>query len=69
MKYVIDRIVGNIVVLEGYDDSRVEIDKARLPKGAKEGSSIEIGEDGVVRLFVDEERERRIAEKMRKVWR
>ena len=69
MKYVIDRIAGNTSVLEGYDGSHLEIEKARLPKGAREGSSVEIDAEGVVTLFVDEERERRIAEKMKKVWR
>jgi len=69
MKYVIDRIAGNIAVLEGYDGSHLELEKIKLPKGAKEGSSIKIDESGSVTLFVDAEREERIAAKMKNVWR
>jgi len=69
MKYVIDRIVDDLAVLEGYEGDSIKIGKSKLPKGAKEGSSVEIGDNGVMTLFRDVERERRIAEKMRKVWR
>ena len=69
MKYVIDRIAGDVAVLEGYESGRLEVKKALLPTGAKEGSSIEVDERGGMTLFRDEERERRIAEKMKAVWR
>ena len=69
MKYTIDRIEGTTAVLEGYDGSRLEIDAKTLPKGAKEGAAIEINPNGVITIFVDEERAKRIADKMKSVWK
>jgi len=69
MKYIIDRIEENTAILESYDGDRLNIEKTRLPKEAQEGTSVEINENGVITVFVDEERRKRIAEKMKKVWR
>jgi len=68
MKYTIDRIVGGIAVLEGYDGSDLELTACRLPKGAKAGSAIEIDGENI-ELFVDSERSAKVAELMKKVWR
>jgi len=69
MKYIIDRIEGNIAVCEDEKLKMVEIEKSRLPKGSKEGSAIQIDENGVITLFDDTEREKRIAEKMKAIWK
>jgi hypothetical protein len=68
MKYVIDRIEEGTAILEGYDGERLEMEAGLLPKGAGEGASVMVEGEKVV-LFKDEERERRIAEKMKAVWR
>ena len=69
MKYTIDRIEGGTAILEGYDNSRLEIDASTLPAGANEGAAIEIKENGEIVLFVDDERSKRIADKMKLVWK
>ena len=68
MKYTIDRITSNIAVLEGYDGSRMELPVSRLPNGAKEGSAVEIN-DRKISLFIDNERTKKIADLMKKVWK
>ena len=69
MKYLIDRIEENIAVCEGGSGQRIEIEKSCLPEGAKEGSAILVSENGDISLVDDSERENRIAEKMKKIWR
>jgi hypothetical protein len=69
MKYVIDRIEGTIAVCEGEDGKMVEITKTRLPNGAREGSAILIDDDGKISLADNTVMEKRIAEKMKAIWK
>ena len=69
MKYLIDRIEGNIAVCEDYSGKRIEIEKSHLPEEAKEGSAILVSENGDISLVDDSERENRIAEKMKNIWK
>jgi len=69
MQYVIDRFEGNVAICENDDLHRIEIEKTLLPNGAKEGSTIIIGEDSTIILFDDVERKQRIADKMKSVWK
>jgi hypothetical protein len=69
MEYVIDRFEGNIAVCEDNLGNQVEVDTARLPEGAREGSTITIGSDGRISLADGSVREKRIAEKMKAAWR
>jgi hypothetical protein len=47
----------------------MEFAKNLLPSAVKEGSSIQIDDNGIISLIEDSERERRIASKMNAVWR
>ena len=69
MKYVIDRFEGDYAVCENDDLKRINVEKSRLPRGVKEGSTIEIDEAGEIALIDDAERVKRIADKMKSVWR
>jgi hypothetical protein len=69
MKCVIDRIEGNIAVCESDDGRIVEIAIIRLPKAVKEGSAIFIEADGTITTADNSEREKRIADKMKAVWK
>ena len=69
MKYIIDRFEGNTAICEDDSMDHVERDIARLPEGVREGSAIVVGDDGVISLVDDSEREKRIADKMKAVWR
>ena len=69
VEYVIDRLEGDIAVCENDQREQMEIEVARLPNGAREGSTIIIGNDGLVSLVDGSVRESRIADKMKTVWR
>ena len=69
IEYVIDRFEGNIAVCEDNSRNFIEIDKARLPEGAREGSTIIMDNKGGISLVDSSVREKRIADKMKAVWR
>ena len=59
MKYVVDRIEDNIVVLENLDDKKkIEIDKKQLPKKIKDGTVLVLKDDKY-ELDIEEEQKRR----------
>jgi hypothetical protein len=47
----------------------IEIAVTRLPKAAGEGSAIFIGADGTITPADNTEREKRIADKMKAIWK
>ena len=49
MKYTVDRIEGDIAVLENEDERRVKVKMSLLPEGVREGSCLS-EENGVFRL-------------------
>ena len=69
MKYIIDRFEGDYAVCENDAKEFIEIVKTSLPNGAREGSVIFINDNGKVTLLEDEQRSKRISEKMKKVWK
>ena len=58
MKYIVDRIEGNLAVCEADDMSVTVISLSDLPDGTHEGSVINFI-SGVYSLDLDEEQERR----------
>lgn len=69
MKFSVDRIEDNVVVLEGIEDNEIkEVDIALLPEGIKEGSILELNND-VYELDLNEEelRRKRIQEKFNRL--
>ena len=68
MKYIIDRFEGDIAVCEDEAQARIEIDRAKLPDKAREGSTISIDDSGAISLLDDKEREKRIGDKMKAAW-
>jgi hypothetical protein len=69
MEYVIDRFEGNFAVCESDSGDFIEIDKARLPEGVREGATIAVDNKGLISLADGSVREKRIADKMKAVWR
>ena len=49
MKYTVDRIEGDIAVLENEDERRVKVNVSLLPEGVREGSCL-AKENGAFRL-------------------
>ena len=49
MKYTVDRIEGDIAVLENEDERRVKVKMSLLPEGVREGSCLS-EENGAFRL-------------------
>ncbi len=69
MKFSVDRIEDNVVVLEGIENNEIkEVDIALLPDGIKEGSILELNND-VYELDLNEEelRRKRIQEKFNRL--
>lgn len=69
MKFSVDRIEDNVVVLEGIENNEIkEVDIALLPEGIKEGSILELNND-VYELDLNEEelRRKRIQEKFNRL--
>ncbi len=58
MKYIVDRIEGNLAVCESENMSMSVISMSDLPDGTREGSVINFI-SGVYSLDLDEEQERR----------
>ena len=69
MKYIIDRFEGDMAVCEDEGMNHTDIHKSRLPEGIHEGDAFEIDGNGLITPVDDLERKRRIAEKMKAVWR
>ena len=69
MRYIIDRIEGELAVCEADDLKQVEFKTSQLPKGAKEGSTLVLNDAGSLILIEDDERAQRIADKMKSVWK
>lgn len=57
MKAIIDRLEGNLAILEYEDGSIQEIDINRLPKGSREGDCLLI-ESGVISIDSEETEKR-----------
>ena len=69
MRYIIDRFGGNTAICEDENRNFIEIEKSRLPDEAREGSIITIDTEGRIFLINDEDRMKRINEKMKSVWK
>ncbi len=54
-KIIIDRFEGEIAVCEREDCSMINIDKSRLPKGARAGNILIVEDDGSIKIDVNEE--------------
>lgn len=57
--FIIDRFEGDFAICEREDCSMATIEKSRLPKGVRPGNILKVGEDGTIRLDVEEELRRR----------
>ena len=71
MKYVVDRIIENIVVLENIESREmIEVSIELVPEGVKDGSIL-IFSEGLYQFDIDEETSRResIREKMERLKR
>ena len=71
MKYVVDRIIENIVVLENVESREmIEVSIELVPEGVKDGSIL-IFSEGFYQFDIDEETSRResIREKMERLKR
>lgn len=60
---IIDRFEGNFAVVEIQNKEMINIEKIRLPKGAKEGDVLNIGEEITIDYKETEKRKKEI-EKM-----
>ena len=70
MRYIVDRIEGDVAVLERDDLELVDVPLTELPEGVRQHDCLEV-EDGAWRIDRDRtaERKRRIEEKMRRLFR
>lgn len=69
-RVVIDRFEEGIAVCEGETEQAVEIPRERLPEGAAPGMTLLLDGDTVSIDWEDTQaRRRRIAEKMKKLWK
>jgi hypothetical protein len=68
-KYTIDRFEGDYAVCEEKGGGTVDIERARLPEGAAEGSVLSVADNGDITLSEDAGRERRIRERMKALWK
>lgn len=59
MKLIVDRIEDGIAVCEKEDLTRVEISALDLPENCREGSVLQVLEDGKIILDTETENERR----------
>ncbi|WP_102399284.1 DUF3006 domain-containing protein [Haloimpatiens massiliensis] len=57
MKGIIDRFEGNFAVVELDNEKMIDIERAKIPKEAKEGDVINIGEE--IKVDVDETKRRK----------
>lgn len=70
MKVIIDRFEGNYAVCEKENQEMIDIEKEKLPAGAKAGDSLIIKEDGVILPDLGEtkNRKKRIEKLMEDMW-
>ena len=70
MRYIVDRVEGNVAVLERDDLELVDVPLSELPEGIHQHDCL-VREGGVWRADPDRtaERKRRIGEKMRRLFR
>lgn len=59
MKLIVDRIEDGVAVCEKEDLTRVEISASDLPENCREGSVLQVLEDGKIILDTETENERR----------
>lgn len=59
MKLIVDRIEDSVAVCEKEDLTRVEISASDLPENCREGSVLQVLEDGKIILDTESENERR----------
>lgn len=48
MKVIIDRFEGHFAVCEKMDRTMIDIERSKLPDGAKEGDVLELQEDKII---------------------
>ncbi|MDV3427768.1 MAG: DUF3006 domain-containing protein [Bacillota bacterium] len=69
MKVIIDRFEGKFAVCQEENMNMVNIDRCRLPEGAKEGDVLIINNDGIIIDKAETERLKRQIEKLSKdIW-
>lgn len=70
MRYIVDRVEGDVAVLERDDLEIVDVPLSELPEGVRQHDCLE-EDGGAWRIDRDRtaERKRRIEEKMRKLFR
>ena len=59
MKLIVDRIEDGVAVCEKEDLTRVEVSASDLPENCREGSVLQVLEDGKIILDTETENERR----------
>lgn len=70
MRVIIDRFEGQYAVCETEDRQMVNIEKAKLPHDAKDGSVLIIGEDKIdIDIKETEERQNKIKILMEDLWK
>ena len=69
MKYAVDRIEGDIVVLQDLESKEMsEVELSLLPEGIKDGTILSfINDEYTIDLSDEEERRKRILEKMNRL--
>ena len=70
MKVIIDRFEGNYAVCEKENQEMIDIEKEKIPVGAKSGDSLIIGDNGIIVLDTveNENRKKRIEKLMEDMW-
>jgi hypothetical protein len=68
MRGIIDRFEGKYAVVELQDGNLINIDKARLPVGAKEGMVIHISENITIDIEETKKRKEEIKELTKDLW-
>ena len=68
MKGIIDRFEGKYAVIELQDGQMLNIDKAKLPVGSKEGMVIHISENSTIDIAETKKRKEEIEELTKDLW-
>ncbi|MFL0267972.1 DUF3006 domain-containing protein [Candidatus Clostridium radicumherbarum] len=66
MKVIIDRFEGNYAVCEEEDRTMIDIEKSKLPPGAKEGDVLAILDDEITIDIIETEKRKKIIEELTK---
>ena len=70
MRYIIDRIEGNIAVCEDENGKMIEIDILKLPQNIKEGDCIKLENSNYVKdEKYTEERKENLKKRMNNLWK